>query len=73
MTTSWWSGWRRFAVVVAMRERTAFGRDVLHRLPEFRLLVTTGMRNTAIDLTAAAELGITVSGTDLVGSSTVER
>ena len=61
-----------FDIVVAMRERTAFDRGVLHRLPALRLLVTTGMRNKAIDLSAAAELGITVSGTDLVGSSTVE-
>ena len=50
-------------VVVAMRERTAFPRDVLERLPRLRLLVTTGARNAAIDVAAAAELGIVVSGT----------
>jgi phosphoglycerate dehydrogenase-like enzyme len=51
-------------VVVAMRERTAFPRDVLERLPRLRLLVTTGAKNAAIDVAAAAELGITVSGTE---------
>jgi phosphoglycerate dehydrogenase-like enzyme len=51
-------------VVVAMRERTAFPRDVLEQLPRLRLLVTTGAKNAAIDLAAAAELGITVSGTE---------
>jgi hypothetical protein len=37
--------------------------SVLERLPELRLLVTTGMRNASIDLTAASELGIVVCGT----------
>ncbi len=61
-----------FDVVVAMRERTPFPREVLARLPRLRLIVTTGMRNKAIDLAAAADLGIPVSGTALGGSSTVE-
>jgi phosphoglycerate dehydrogenase-like enzyme len=61
-----------FDVVVAMRERTPFRRSLLARLPRLRLLVTTGMRNAAIDLAAAAELGITVCGTAGSGRSTVE-
>lgn len=61
-----------FDAVVVMRERTPLPREVLARLPGLKLIVTTGMRNKSIDLAAAAELGITVSGTDLVGSSTVE-
>ncbi|HEV7656661.1 MAG TPA: D-2-hydroxyacid dehydrogenase family protein [Mycobacteriales bacterium] len=50
-------------VVVAMRERTAFDADLLARLPELRLLVTTGMANASIDLAAARERGVTVCGT----------
>jgi phosphoglycerate dehydrogenase-like enzyme len=50
-------------MVVAMRERTAFPRSVLERLPGLKLLVTTGMANAAIDVAAAEELGITVCGT----------
>jgi phosphoglycerate dehydrogenase-like enzyme len=50
-------------VVVAMRERTPFPRSVLERLPNLRLLVTTGMRNAAIDLDAARDVGVTVCGT----------
>lgn len=50
-------------VVVTMRERTSFTREVLERLPDLRLLVTTGRRNPSIDMKAAAELGIVVSGT----------
>jgi len=51
------------SVVVAMRERTPFGADVLARLPELRLLVTTGMRNAAIDVAAARARGVVVCGT----------
>ena len=61
-----------YDVVVAMRERTPFPRDLLARLPDLRLLVTTGMKNAAIDVPAAAGRGVTVCGTPLVGSSTVE-
>ena len=61
-----------YDVVVAMRERTPFPRALLERLPQLKLLITTGMRNKSIDLEAAAELGIVVSGTDLVPTSTVE-
>src|SRR5690242_6863055 len=44
-----------FDVIVAMRERTPFPRSLLARLPQLRLLVTTGLRNAAIDLRAATE------------------
>ncbi|MEE4423193.1 D-2-hydroxyacid dehydrogenase family protein [Streptomyces bugieae] len=50
-------------IVVAMRERTPFPASLLARLPRLRLLITSGMRNAAIDLTAAARHGITVCGT----------
>lgn len=52
-----------FDAVVAMRERTPFPRSTLERLPNLRLLVTTGMRNAAIDLDAARDLGVVVCGT----------
>ena len=48
---------------VAMRERTAFDAARFETLPQLRLLVTTGMRNAAIDLAAAAAHGVTVCGT----------
>jgi phosphoglycerate dehydrogenase-like enzyme len=63
---------RGFDVVVAMRERTAFPRAVLERLPDLRLLVTTGPRNAAIDVRAANQLGIVVSGTWGIVSNTAE-
>ena len=61
-----------FDVVVAMRERTAFPRALLERLPKLRLLVTTGMRNASIDVKAAAERGITVCGTSGLPYPTAE-
>ncbi|MBQ0924644.1 D-2-hydroxyacid dehydrogenase family protein [Saccharopolyspora endophytica] len=52
-----------FDVIAAMRERTRFPREVISRLPNLKLLVTTGMRNASIDLDAAREHGVVVSGT----------
>jgi len=52
-----------FDAVVAMRERTAFPRALLEKLPRLRLLVTTGMRNASIDVGAAVERGVIVCGT----------
>ncbi|GAA4314059.1 D-2-hydroxyacid dehydrogenase family protein [Klenkia terrae] len=63
---------RGFDVVVAMRERTAFPREVLERLTDLRLLVTTGGANAAIDLDATRDLGITVCGTGAHGPATTE-
>ena len=56
-----------FDVLAVMRERTPLPRAVLEALPRLKLLVTTGMRNAAIDTDAASELGITVSGTGAGG------
>ena len=50
-------------IVVIMRERTPVSRSLLARLPRLTLLVTSGMRNAAIDLGAAHERGIIVCGT----------
>ena len=61
-----------FQIVVGMRERTPFPRSLLSRLPELRLLVTTGMRNAAFDVDAAAELGIVVCGTGGTGEGPTE-
>lgn len=61
-----------FHVVVAMRERTAFPREVLERLPNLRLLVTTGARNASIDVPAATDHGITVCGTGAHPAGPVE-
>nr|WP_236844524.1 D-2-hydroxyacid dehydrogenase family protein [Bordetella sp. 15P40C-2] len=51
-----------FDVIVAMRERTPFPADLINALPQLRLLITTGMRNLAIDMDACRERGIVVCG-----------
>ncbi|MFY2557173.1 D-2-hydroxyacid dehydrogenase family protein [Corallococcus terminator] len=63
---------QEFDVIVAMRERTAFPASLLTRLPRLRLLVTTGMRNAAIDLDACRRQGVTVCGTGAVGAPAAE-
>jgi phosphoglycerate dehydrogenase-like enzyme len=61
-----------FAIVVAMRERTPFGRAVLERLGNLELLVTTGNRNAVIDVDACRALGVTYCGTGGELHSTAE-
>ena len=52
-----------FDIVMAMRERTPFPRTLLEQLPRLQLLTTTGMRNAAIDMQAAADCKVLVCGT----------
>jgi len=59
-----------FAIVCAMRERTAFPRAVIEKLPDLKLLITTGARNASIDVAAAKEHGVVVCGTPSTGSPT---
>ncbi len=61
-----------FQVVMGMRERTAFRRSLLERLPELRLLITTGARNAVFDEEAATELGILLCGTGGQGEGATE-
>lgn len=61
-----------FDVIAAMRERTIFGKDVLKKLDNLKLLVTTGMRNASINMDAARECGILVCGTSGSSNSTAE-
>jgi phosphoglycerate dehydrogenase-like enzyme len=61
-----------FDVVVAMRERTPFPRTLLEALPDLGLVVTTGSTNASIDVKAAQELGIVVSGTGALPHPTGE-
>jgi phosphoglycerate dehydrogenase-like enzyme len=61
-----------FDVVMALRERTPCPRSLLERLPNLKLLTTAGMRNAAIDIAAATELGILVCGTAGSSRATME-
>jgi phosphoglycerate dehydrogenase-like enzyme len=50
-------------IVCAMRERTAFPKSLVDRLPKLKLLITTGMRNASFDMAALKDRGVTVCGT----------
>ncbi len=61
-----------FDIVCAMRERTPFPRALLEKLPDLKLLITTGLKNASIDVAAATERGILVCGTESLGYPTAE-
>jgi phosphoglycerate dehydrogenase-like enzyme len=61
-----------YDVVCVMRERTPLKRDIIERLPNLKLIASTGPRNASIDLEAAAAHGIKVVHTGYFGSPTVE-
>jgi phosphoglycerate dehydrogenase-like enzyme len=61
-----------FDVVCVMRERTPLSRNVLERLPNLRMIASTGPFNASIDTIAAEERGIHVSTTGGSVESTVE-
>jgi phosphoglycerate dehydrogenase-like enzyme len=61
-----------FEIVSIMRERTPFQRTLFARLPHLKLLLTSGMRNAAIDVAAARDHGVTVCGTPMLGYPTAE-
>lgn len=59
-------------IVVIMRERTPFKASLFERLPNLKLLITSGMRNLAIDMEAATRHGVIVSGTSNYAEPPVE-
>jgi len=61
-----------FDAVGLMRERTPFPKEIIDALPNLKLIVTSGMRNAAIDLDAAKARDILVCGTTSPGHATAE-
>src|SRR6266700_1598841 len=57
------SALRDFEIICAMRERTAFPRTLFAALPKLKLLITSGMRNAAIDVEAARDRKVVLCGT----------
>ena len=52
-----------FEIICAMRERTPFPRALFAALPNLKLLITSGMRNAAIDMEAAKDHNVVLCGT----------
>ena len=61
-----------FDVVCVMRERTPLSRSFIERLPRLKLIASTGSRNAAIDVDAAAERGIVIAHTEYDSRPTIE-
>ena len=61
-----------FDVVCVMRERTPLLRNVIERLPNLKLIASTGSRNPSIDVAAAGDHGIAVVHTGYRSDPTIE-
>jgi len=61
-----------FDVICVMRERTPLPREVIERLPQLKLIASTGPRNASIDMVAAGERGIRVTATGYRSIPTIE-
>jgi len=61
-----------FDVVCVMRERTPLLRNVIERLPNLKLIASTGSGNASIDVAAAAGRGIAVVHTGYKSDPTIE-
>jgi phosphoglycerate dehydrogenase-like enzyme len=57
------SALKDFEIICAMRERTPFPRALFTALPKLKLLITSGMRNAALDLEAAKDHQVVLCGT----------
>lgn len=61
-----------FDVVFVMRERTPMPRSIIERLPNLKMIASTGPFNASIDMSAAEDHGIHVGTTGGTVASTVE-
>jgi phosphoglycerate dehydrogenase-like enzyme len=61
-----------FDVVCVMRERTPLPRNVIERLPNLKLIASTGAVNASIDVAAASDHGIAVAHTGYRSDPTIE-
>ena len=57
------SALKDFEIICAMRERTAFPQSLFAALSKLKLLLTSGMRNAAIDMQAVMDRGVVLCGT----------
>ncbi len=61
-----------FEALLIMRERTPITKNLIDNLKKLKFIITTGMRNKAIDLEAAKKRKIIVSGTEINVNPTAE-
>ena len=61
-----------FEALLIMRERTKITENLISNLKKLKFIVTSGMKNKAIDLDAAKKRNIIVSGTEINSNPTCE-
>ena len=61
-----------FDALLIMRERTSITKSLIESLPNLKYLMTSGMRNNAIDLEATKNRNIVVCGTEINSNPTAE-
>jgi phosphoglycerate dehydrogenase-like enzyme len=61
-----------FEALFVMRERTPITKNLIDNLNDLKFIITSGMRNKAIDLEAAKKRRIIVSGTEININPTAE-
>ena len=61
-----------FEALLIMRERTLITKNLIDNLNDLKFIITSGMRNKAIDLSAAKKRRIIVSGTEINSNPTAE-
>ena len=61
-----------FEALFIMRERTPITKTLIESLPKLKFIMTSGMRNKAIDLEAAKKKKIIVSGTEINSNPAAE-
>ena len=63
---------KNFEALLIMRERTMISENLINNLKKLKFIITSGMRNKAIDLKAAKKRKIIVSGTEINTNPTCE-
>ena len=63
---------KNFEALLIMRERTPITKNLINNLKKLKFIITSGMRNKAIDLNAAKKRQIIVSGTEINANTNCE-
>ena len=63
---------KSYEALLIMRERTPITKNLIKNLKKLKFIVTSGMRNKAINLESAKERKIIVSGTEINSNPTAE-
>tara|TARA_Y100000590_G_scaffold69322_1_gene75649 strand:- start:3321 stop:4271 length:951 start_codon:yes stop_codon:yes gene_type:complete len=63
---------KEFSALLIMRERTPITKNLINNLKNLKFIITSGMRNNAIDFNATKEKKIIVTGTEINSNPAAE-